>query len=292
MCESITHPRFPFRSRFLELGDATLHYVDEGEGPVVLMIPGSPMWSYMYREAIAGLRDRYRCIAVDLPGLGLSRAPLHRGRAFADATELLTAFVQRLGLRDVVVCVHATAGPCGAAMAVRERDRIRGLVISNSFAWPLDRAARLRFFVRLVGSRLFAFLNVRLNALARITARFGRRGGRFDPDERRAILEPFERVAVRQHLQNYLRGVGLERARFAALEHELPALADRPTLLLYGKHDNGYRAGFVHTWQRHLPRHQVEVLEEAGHFPFEDAPDVAVSALRGWLDALPPVRPT
>ena len=36
---------FPFESRFVELGDHVVHYVDEGSGPVLLMLNGNPTWA-------------------------------------------------------------------------------------------------------------------------------------------------------------------------------------------------------------------------------------------------------
>ncbi len=274
---------FPFASRILEGDGARMHYVDEGEGPTLLFVHGSPMWSFMYRRAIARLSGRYRCIAVDLPGLGLSSAQLRWGHAHQDAAAHLRRFVDELNLRDAVLVVHATAGPAALEMAVAERERFAGLVISNTFAWPLDDDPTLAFFVRVVSSRLFGWVNVGFNLLARVAAWAGRRGGRFTGAERRAILGPFRNRQARRHLQNLLYGVRVERSRFARLQQRLPELAELPTLLLYGAHDNGYRAGFVERWQSILPDHEVAVLKDAGHFPFEDDPDGAVDALEGWL---------
>jgi hypothetical protein len=59
---------FPFTSRFADIDGAHLHYVDEGAGPALLMVPGSPMWSFMYRRPIQELRGQFRCIAVDRQG--------------------------------------------------------------------------------------------------------------------------------------------------------------------------------------------------------------------------------
>lgn len=286
---SLHHPswldptEFPFRSRFVELDGTTMHYVDEGSGPTLLLVHGSPMWSFMYRRVIADLSREYRCVAVDLPGLGLSRGPLRRGRAFEDAADLLQRFVHGLDLRETVLAVHATAGPAALEMAVRERGRFRALVVSNTFAWPLDDDPRMRFFVRLVSSRLFGLVNVWLNGLPRLTARLGRRTGRFSNAERAAILGPYRERQTRRHLQNLLYGVRVERDRFARLEQRLGGLADVPTLLLYGRHDNGYRVGFLERWRRILPRHEVAVLDDAGHFPLEDVPKQAVEVLREWL---------
>jgi pimeloyl-ACP methyl ester carboxylesterase len=48
--------------------------VDEGSGPTLLFLHGSPTWSFVYRDVIRSLRDEFRCIAVDYPGFGLSSA--------------------------------------------------------------------------------------------------------------------------------------------------------------------------------------------------------------------------
>ena len=61
---------YPFESRFLDLPAGRVHYVDEGSGPVLLFLPPAPLWSFMYRQVILGLRGRFRCIALDFPGFG------------------------------------------------------------------------------------------------------------------------------------------------------------------------------------------------------------------------------
>jgi haloalkane dehalogenase len=50
------------------------NYLDEGAGPPLILLHGNPTWSFLYRDVIAGLRDRYRCVAIDYPGFGLSHA--------------------------------------------------------------------------------------------------------------------------------------------------------------------------------------------------------------------------
>jgi hypothetical protein len=75
----VSESLFPFASRFVRIQDAQLHYVDEGAGPSLLFLHGSPMWSFMFRDTIGALRARFRCIAVDMPCLGLSKAPVACG---------------------------------------------------------------------------------------------------------------------------------------------------------------------------------------------------------------------
>ncbi len=71
---------YPFDSHVAEVETARVHYVDEGSGPPLLLLHGNPTWSFLYREVIKGLRDRFRCIPPTTPA---SASP---GRRPATAT--------------------------------------------------------------------------------------------------------------------------------------------------------------------------------------------------------------
>jgi haloalkane dehalogenase len=274
---------FPFESRFVTAGDTTFHFVDEGRGDTLLFLHGGPMSSFMWRHPLRVLRERYRCVAVDLPGLGLSRTPVVPGHAFARMADALQAFVQTLGLGPFTLIVHATGAPSGLEMAVRERERVRGLAISNTFAWPIALDPAMRTMVRAVSSRLFSFLIVRFNLLPRVAASRGRRYGRFAPEERAAVLGPYDDLDARRHLANLLHGLRAETPFFAALETRLAALAELPALLAFGEEDSNYRAGAVDRFARRLPRSEAVTIPRAAHFLTEDAPAAYTAALAGWL---------
>ena len=71
----IDKEEYPFQSYHLELEMGRLHYVDEGEGNPIVIVHGTPTWSFEYRHLIKGLSKRYRCIAMDHIGFGLSDKP-------------------------------------------------------------------------------------------------------------------------------------------------------------------------------------------------------------------------
>jgi haloalkane dehalogenase len=274
---------FPFESHFLTVGSTRFHYVDEGHGPTVLFVHGGPMSSFMWRHQVRALRARYRCVAVDIPGLGSSTTPLVWGEGFARMADSLQGFVRELKLEDFRLVVHATGGPSALEMAVREHARVRGLTISNTFAWPLVGEPRLGRFARIVSSRFFRFLVVSLNLLPRVAARYGRRDSRFDSEEQAAILGPYHHRIARAHLANLLYGLRVETPFFARLEQRLSALASLPSLLIFGAHDNGYRAGSMERFQKILRTDSAVVLPRSAHFLTEDEPDAYTAALEQWL---------
>jgi haloalkane dehalogenase len=276
---------FPFESRFVELAGCRLHYVDEGAGPPLLFLHGSPMWSFMYRHCLAALRTRYRCLALDMPGLGLSTAPLAWGRQFARTAEVYGAFVDALDLRSLTVITHATAVPPALFMVAAQRARVRGCVITNGFGWPIaEEQGMMGRMARLMASAPMRWLSVRANLLPRAAARFARTDPPLTATERAAVLGPYRSIETRRHLAALLYGLRAESPLFARIEREIRGLSDMSVLLLYGADDHGCKAGFLDKWRAMLPDSEVTTLAGSGHFSPEDRPTEYVTALARWLD--------
>src|SRR3712207_2977573 len=94
-----------------------LHYEDVGDGPPLLLLHGNPTSSFLYRHVIAGLRDRFRCIAPDYPGFGRSVAPPGYGFTPVEHAAVIERLVIELDLRDVTMMVQDWGGPIGFAVA-------------------------------------------------------------------------------------------------------------------------------------------------------------------------------
>jgi haloalkane dehalogenase len=65
---------YPFDDHYVDVDGATVHYVDEGDGPPLLLLHGNPTWSFLYRDVIKGVNDRCRCIAPGPPRASASPA--------------------------------------------------------------------------------------------------------------------------------------------------------------------------------------------------------------------------
>src|SRR3954451_10237190 len=139
-------PLYPFTPRRFDRHGIGLSYLDEGSGDPVVMLHGNPTWSFYYRNLVTQLRDRYRCIAPDHVGCGLSdkppadRYPYSLERRVTD----LTALLDHLKLdRDVTLVMHDWGGVIGTAWAARFPERVKRLVLLNTAAFPLPPAKRL-----------------------------------------------------------------------------------------------------------------------------------------------------
>jgi pimeloyl-ACP methyl ester carboxylesterase len=120
----VNREAYPFESRWLELASGgRMHYVDEGSGEVVLLVHGTPTWSFEWRHLIRSLAAGYRCVAPDHVGFGLSERP--RDGAYTPEWHAgnLAEFVSRLGLRDVTLVVHDYGGRIRLPLALDRRHR-------------------------------------------------------------------------------------------------------------------------------------------------------------------------
>ncbi len=131
----IDREHYPFAPHYVDLPDGRMHYVDEGHGPVIVMVHGTPTWSFMYRHLIAGLAPHFRCIVPDHIGFGLSERPLPYTLTTADHARNLHLLIEQLGLRDVTLMVHDFGGPIGLGYAIDHPENVRAQIITNTWLW-------------------------------------------------------------------------------------------------------------------------------------------------------------
>jgi haloalkane dehalogenase len=115
MQENLSRPNwvdsklYPFHDNWVEIEGHSIHYVDEGprDAPVLLFLHPGPGWSFTYRYHIQHLSDKFRCVAPDLPGYGLSEAGNGYDYSLRSQGNVLERFVEILNLRNMT---------CGATM--------------------------------------------------------------------------------------------------------------------------------------------------------------------------------
>jgi haloalkane dehalogenase len=272
---------YPFESHFAEVDGASLHYLDEGDGPPLLLLHGNPTWSFLYRELVRGLRDRYRCIAPDHPGFGLSKAGPGYGYTPAEHAQVLEQLVLQLGLEDVTMMVQDWGGPIGFAVATRHPERFAAFIIGNTWAWPKSDFGT-QVFSRMLGGPLGRYLILRRNFFVERIIPGGVKLRKLGPEVMGAYRGPFPTPQSRVPIYVFPGEILRSRPFLAQIAHGLPALRDRPTLITWPTKDVAFREAERARWQEVFPKHETVLLEGAGHYIQEDAPEEIVAAIRGW----------
>jgi pimeloyl-ACP methyl ester carboxylesterase len=283
---------FPFQARYLQAGDVRIHYVDEGPGdaPPLLMFHGNGTWSYMYRRPIAHLSARgWRCVAFDHMGFGRSDKPPYLSRYRLGAhIENALQLIDELDLRDLVLVVHDWGGPIGLGAALERRERIRGIVALNTWAWELPsflppflrefRAEGLGEILTLAGN---LFVEAIPGGMARREV---------DPRMMDAYRAPFPDYWSRVGLLGFQRDIPLtarDRSApvIAEIQRRVPELG-LPFLFVWGMRDRVFQRVFLDQWRELLPDARVVEIEDAAHFVVEDRPDAVSEAIDDFLTSL------
>ena len=149
---------YPFEPRELDVEGGRLSYVDEGEGAPIVMVHGTPTWSFLYRHLIRELRPRYRCVAPDHLGFGLSDRPADWSYRPEDQGRNLARLIETLGLKDITLAVHDYGGPIGLAYALDHPENVRRLVLFNTWMWSFAGDRRIAWPARILGGRLGRYL--------------------------------------------------------------------------------------------------------------------------------------
>jgi haloalkane dehalogenase len=268
---------YPFESRWFDSSAGTMHYIDEGAGTPILFCHGNPTWSFLYRGIVERLRDRFRCVAVDYLGFGLSERPDAYGYTIEEHARTTGQLVDHLGLEQFIVMGQDWGGPISMAVATERADRVSGVVLGNTWFWPPSLG--MRVFSRVMGS---GFMQRRILDdnffVERIMPPFSARK-----------LSDVERDHYRlvQPTPEARRGVALmprqiidARPLMDRLERDVPTrLGGKPALITWGLSDLGFRPGMIRRMRDAFSDVVVVELKGARHYIQEDAPAEIADAI-------------
>lgn len=118
-------------SKFVKVGDYTLHYLEAGQGEPMILIHGWICWGAYWKKIIPLIKDRYHIYAPDLLGHGISDKPLDKKVSYGtDAQcERIIAFMNALGIQKAYLVGHSMGGEIAAKVALAEPGRVKRLVL-------------------------------------------------------------------------------------------------------------------------------------------------------------------
>ncbi len=285
---------FPFAPQYLDINGFQMHLVDEGSGEPILLLHGDPTWGYLWRQFIPALAQHRRCIVPDQMGMGKSGTPEspypYRLRHHIDN---LQALLLHLDLRNLTLVLHDWGGPVGLGVATRHPDRIKRLILMNTWAfapWPGAPFPKLTELIRSDrGEKFVLEKNGYLEPALLGTTHHAEKLTTTIMDAYRA---PFPTPASRRALLCWSRDIPIHEtdpsyAEMKRIEERLPDFNRTPTLLVWGMRDPVLTESVLRLWQQIYPHAITHEIDDASHFLQEDAPDLVVSFIEEFLDANP-----
>ncbi len=254
-----------------------------------VFVHGNPSWSFELRGLIQQLRERFRCVATDHIGFGLSE----RGQLAEDYCPQahagnFAALLDHLRLQDITLYLTDWGGPIGLAFARRYPDRVDRLILANTRCWPVSTDRHFVMFSRMMSSPVGRLLNRRCNFFVNqvMPRAVGDRKAlsldamrhycqaQPDPGSRRVC------AALPGHIigaSDWLESIWNEKQSFV----------NKPSLVLWDNKDIAFRQKELSTWQAQLTDCQCHTFGQYGHFLAEEAPDGVTQLMAKFLQGQP-----
>ncbi|MBI1173485.1 alpha/beta fold hydrolase [bacterium] len=291
--ETPVQPTVHYRTVTIDGVDIFYREAGPADGPVLLLLHGFPTSSFMFRNLIPALADRYHVIAPDYPGFGQSSAPDHTRfkYTFAHFADLMDALLGKIGVGSYAMYVMDYGAPVGYRLALKHPERVTALVVQNGNAYEEG----LKAFWDPIKAYWADGSQAHRDALDVLvqpqTTKFQYTDGvsdlsRIDPDTWQHDQSLLDRPGNRDIQLDLFYDYGSNIPLYPAFQ-DFFRTRRPPTLIVWGKNDKIFPPDGATPYLRDLPDAEMHLLD-TGHFALEDKLDEMVPLIRNFLDrALP-----
>ena len=297
---------FPFKPNYNTASGFKMHYVDEGEGDVIICLHGEPTWGYLYRNFIPKLAETHRVIVPDHMGFGKSETPQDKNYVFATHVENLIAFVDDLGLKDITFVAQDWGGPIAGSFALRRPDLVKRFCLMNTMLGysgaakdvpppdvKLPKLTDSTWFQWVLQShesgKYFEVLNNLGDNVLSLMKKLGfENSAAVDDNWIKAYSMPFDSLEESRGAIEFPLDVALDRVSTYVMEGiklgNLEAVRKMPAMLAEGMMDKAMPPELVISdFKRLFPNGPVVKIDNAGHFCQEDAPETLVALIQMFI---------
>lgn len=274
---------YPFKNQHITLSNGRMHYIDEGEGQVILFLHGTPTWSFVYREYIKTLSKSFRCIAIDHIGFGLSKPNEGFVGTPENHSKNITEFVQHLKLDEIILALHDFGGPIGLGFANENPELISKVVLHNTWLWETKTNPEIQKADKLLNTRFGKFLYLTMNISPKILLKKGFHNKRkLTKQVHKHYLKPFptkrSRIALYQLFQSLIGSSDWYQEQW----ERLSSLRDKEWFIIWGTKDEFFPIEYLEKWiQKVNPKRTVRL--DSGHFLQEEVPEKCILEIENFL---------
>jgi epoxide hydrolase 4 len=272
--------------RYAELGDVRLHYVEKGEGPLVVLLHGFPEFWFEWREQIPALADAgFRVVAPDMRGYNLSSKPSgiasYKSEAVAND---IAALIRHLGEESAVLVGHDWGAAIAWFVAMEHPEVVKRLTIIN-LPHPKRMLQGLRTPRQIRKSWYMFFFQLPFiaeKALARGDFAALRKAFKTDPkrpysdEDLVRYMEAWRQPGALTGMLNYYRAAFQRTNPRAAAS--LPKI-EAPVMVIWGKQDSALGSELAEPPPELVPNVRMEWLPDASHWSPHDEPEKVSSLL-------------
>jgi len=258
------------KSKYLIAENTRIHYLIAGSGEPILFIHGFPTSSYLWRNIMEEVQDKYKVIAIDLPGYGKSEKSIEDSFSFRYYTRILNSFLDNLKLDKITLGVHDVGGPIGLYWMIQNMERVNRLILFNTLVYP-----KFSWAVK-----LFGLASITPGIKEWLTSKKGIKKALYMGIHNKANITaeiirnyqlPFDNKISRKVLLKSVQRLSLKG--FKEIEDKLNRF-NGPVQIIYGENDKILPkvSDTMKKVKKDLPQCNINSIPNCGHFLQEEHP--------------------
>lgn len=276
--------------RQVQLAEGPIEYRERGTGAPIVFVHGIVANGDVWRDVVAELEDRFRCITPDWP-LGGHRLPMRSGTDFSlfGLARLVDRFLEALDLSDVTLVANDTGGAVAQCVAAYHPQRVGALVLTPCDAFdnflPLP-IRHLQVAGRSPAGLWLLAQSLRFRVVQRLPIAFGRLTERPIPaDIMASYTGPLRQLAsTRRDFASLVRAISRRFTQDAA--RDLGSF-EKPALIIWARERRRFfPVEHAHRLASLLPNARVELIDDSGPFVTEDQPKQVATLVRSFVEAV------
>ena len=263
-------------SKFLDVDGLQVHYRDEGQGPVLVLLHGTAASLQTWDGWVAALAGQHRIIRMDLPGFGLTGPSATGDYAIPAYVAFLEDFRKRLGLSRFALAGNSLGGQIAWSYAIVFPTRVTDLILVDPAGYPILKPALVFRLARLpVFSALLAHADPRPMVRRTLRAAYG------DPSKvTPELIQRYTLLALRAGN----RAAFVARARVSQADRSADIGKVRArTLILWGRQDRLIPVTDAARFAKAIPGAEVIIYDGVGHVPMEEMGERSAADVEAFL---------
>ncbi len=263
-------------SRFVEVDEILVHYVDEGEGTPIILLHGTGASLHTWDFWAKKLKHNHRVIRITLPGFGLSGPRSDKKYEIRDYVDFLDSFVKLIGIKKFHLVGNSLGGSIAWLYTSFYDDKIKKLILINSSGFKMK---EIPFVIRIARNNLFNFL-VKKTSPKFLIKKSLKEVYYDDNIISKSIIDRYYKLNLREGNRQAF----IDRAIIKYIDHtsRLKKI-ESPTLILWGKNDEWINVKFAQKFKSMIKDSRVSVMNYTGHIPMEEKPYESLKIIQDFL---------
>jgi len=267
---------YKFTTNFFPLSIGKMHYIDEGSGIPIVFVHGNGGWSFEFRKVINVLSKSYRCIAPDHIGFGLSDKPTKWSSWPVEHAENFNEFINSLELDQFILVVNDWGGPIAMSYAINNPEKIKHLIITNTWMWSVDKEQRISNLARFYGSFIGSFLIINFNYFSRVVIKnnfFNKY--LFNSN----LYKHLRNKKERKSCYLFFKEMNNSASWLDCLWAKRSRLHTIPKTIIWGMKDTIFGERELKIWTNEMYNKTVVKFHYSGHYPYEEESDKFINEI-------------